>query len=94
MIMLPQFIRHGLASLRTRLHPLMPSRVDDVPDRPSGNVVYLVGDAEQPWLAVLQCPCRCGALIQLSLLQRDKPRWRLDSAATEPVSLYPSIWRL
>ena len=67
--------------------------VDDVPDNLDPDRVYLVGDASLPWSATLLCPCGCGAIIQLSLVEHDTPSWRAKRHFWGSVSLYPSIWR-
>ena len=67
--------------------------VDDFPVELEPNRVYLVGGPVLPWSAALQCPCGCGAAIQLSLVRHDTPSWRPRRHFWGSVSLYPSIWR-
>lgn len=67
--------------------------VEDLPDVLEPERVYLVGDRSVPWSAALLCPCQCGAVIQLSLIPTDRPRWSVSRHFTGSVSLYPSIWR-
>jgi hypothetical protein len=67
-------------------------RVPELPDNPRPFVIYAIGDPDA-WLAALICPCGCGHLIQLSLLQADSPHWSLQSDRDGEVSISPSGWR-
>lgn len=86
-------LREFYASIATAIRPLTAKAVDDVPDQLDPQYVYLVGDDGAPWSVAMLCPCKCGAVIQLSLLERDRPRWRVDVLENDTVSLYPSVWR-
>ena len=67
--------------------------VNEFPDTLEPKCVYLVGEGSVPWFAALLCPCGCGALIRLSLLKDDRPRWRARRHFAGTVTLEPSIWR-
>lgn len=67
--------------------------VAEIPDRLNERRIYLIGDDSEPWSAALLCPCRCGAVIQLSLLSSDSPTWRLSIDDVGLPTLSPSIWR-
>ena len=67
--------------------------VEEFPDTLEPECVYLVGEGSVPWFATLLCPCGCGALIRLSLLKDDRPRWRARRHFAGTVTLEPSIWR-
>ena len=67
--------------------------VKDLPDILDPKCIYLVGSASVPWFAALLCPCRCGGVIRLSLLNNDHPRWRARRHFTGTVTLEPSVWR-
>lgn len=66
--------------------------VEEAPDDIKSCRLYAVG-GEIPWLAVMGCPCGCGAEIHLSLLDTDSPHWTLKWNRTKKPSLYPSVWR-
>jgi hypothetical protein len=57
-----------------------------------GAFIYLVvRDGVTRW-AVIECPCRCGARIQINLMRSRRPFWALlesDGKAT----FRPSLWR-
>jgi hypothetical protein len=92
---MPALARLGewLTSALTILRPLKARVVVDQPDVVEAGYVYLVGDDGAPWSAAFLCPCRCGAIIQLSLIANDRPHWRAAIHANGAVTLQPSIWR-
>jgi hypothetical protein len=57
-------------------------------------IVYVLGDAGWPWCAMFLCPCGCRDVICLSLVQEDRPRWRVRAHANWRASVYPSVWRV
>lgn len=63
---------------------------DEVPDDIPRNGAVLVGSVEHPkWLA-LDCPCRSGHRIMVSLDSGHWPHWTLVGASTT-LTLWPSI---
>jgi Family of unknown function (DUF6527) len=66
--------------------------VEELPEKLRRQRLYLIGEST-PWAAALLCPCGCGEVIHLSLLQYDFPSWclQLDSAGIPTLS--PSVWR-
>jgi hypothetical protein len=85
-----------IASLfgRTRPPPLYRvERVEDLPDAPKANLLYIAGEGEHIWAAALLCPCGCGEPIQLNLLKAASPRWTVHQDAAGIPSLRPSVWR-
>src|SRR5258708_27803125 len=69
------------------------TRVAESPEAVVPKVVYLVGESNNPWLAIFVCPCGCEEVISLSLIRNDRPRWRAMLHIDGTVSLSPSIWR-
>ena len=67
--------------------------VEDVPDALKPERIYLVGEDSLPWCAALLCPCGCGETIQLSLVTKDRPSWRVKRHLSGSVTVHPSIWR-
>jgi hypothetical protein len=67
-------------------------QVAEVPDNPRPFEVYAIGDPHI-WQAALLCPCGCGHLIQLSLLNSDSPRWDLKVDRDGKATISPSISR-
>jgi len=66
--------------------------IEDSPDELEPQCVYLVGEDGQYWSAAFLCPCGCKAVIQLSLIPDDKPRWRATLKGKK-LTLHPSVWR-
>lgn len=66
--------------------------VSDMPDHISPHTVYIVGENNFYWMAVLLCPCGCGDLIHLNLLKDAHPRWKFK-IFKGLISISPSVWR-
>lgn len=47
--------------------------VSDLPVNVEKGHLYLIGEDGEHWFAALICPCGCSELIQISLLQNEKP---------------------
>lgn len=67
--------------------------LDELPNSYADNLVYVVGEGKNLWIAAFLCPCGCGALIQLSLLENDSPHWSLSIIDNRP-TISPSINRI
>ncbi len=84
----------GLFRRKPEQPPLRAERVDDVPDSAAPATVYLVGEGEHLWAAVMLCPCGCGETIQLNLLAGTRPRWQATLHDDGTATLWPSVWRV
>jgi hypothetical protein len=73
---------------------LRAERADDIPDQVAPGTVYVVGEGEHHWAAVMLCPCGCGETIQLNLLPDARPRWRVTLHEDGTATLWPSVWRV
>jgi len=69
-------------------------RVDDEPSEILPGIVYVVGEPGWPWFAILRCPCECSAVIRLSLVPNDRPRWSVRVHSEWAASIYPSVARV
>lgn len=67
--------------------------VDELPDVALDDMVYLVGEGPERWIAGLRCPCGCGEFLQMSLMRGGRPRWSCRTHWSGLVTLHPSIWR-
>jgi uncharacterized protein DUF6527 len=65
---------------------------EELPERLRPHILYAIGEGT-PWLAALICPCGCGDVIHLSLLERDSPRWSLREESDGTMTISPSVWR-
>lgn len=68
-------------------------QIDDDPEAPRPQTVYLVGDPGRPWKAMLVCPCGCGAVIELNLSPPGQPMWRVHVDPKGRATVHPSVWR-
>lgn len=65
----------------------------DVPDAAAAGVLHLIEDDKgQHWLAVMGCPCGCGATIQLPMTPPARPCWQFRGTIQKP-TLWPSVRR-
>jgi hypothetical protein len=67
--------------------------VDDIPILLKPKKIYIIGQTENTWLIIMECPCGCKSNIQLNLLEEFRPCWRFKIDKNKMISIYPSIWR-
>jgi hypothetical protein len=70
-----------------------------VEDRPEAgemvdSILYVVGNHDAPFCAAMFCPCGCAEPLYLSLVENDRPRWRVKVYAHGTPTVVPSIWRI
>lgn len=68
------------------------TRTAEVPATLRRGVLALVGEDQEPWAAVLICPCGCDARTELLLAPGAETFWRL-SQGRAGTTLTPSVWR-
>lgn len=85
--------RRVAALIRRAPAPYALRQTADVPDAPAPRTLYIVGERDNAWFAVLCCPCGCGALVQLPLVHNCTPQWRFSLHWTGTFSLEPSVRR-
>lgn len=68
-------------------------RVTDLPEELRPKTVYVVAEGGHDWFAAMVCPCGCGAILHLNLVEGMRPRWRVREHWDGTVTLYPSVWR-
>ncbi|WP_414899158.1 DUF6527 family protein [Ralstonia solanacearum] len=84
---------HALAGLDRLLGRYTVVFVDDLPNAFQVRRLYAVGEGGQYWLAALCCPCGCRDVIQLPMIEGQRPRWALTQKGTRLPSLSPSVDR-
>lgn len=58
------------------------------------NCIYLVGEKGDEWQASFLCPCDCGVIIKLNILQHpERPTWTVWMDSNSQVNITPSVWR-
>lgn len=68
-------------------------RVEEFPDKLDRAKVYLAGEGDNLWAAAMICPCGCGDVIKLNLLQQARPCWSVQEHPDGTLTLAPSVWR-
>jgi hypothetical protein len=90
-----KWIWHSLSKWVTKKRKPAVHRAEyivELPDKLKSRRLYVIGDPH-PWAAAMLCPCGCGSVIQLSLLETDSPRWRLSVDRKGIPTLAPSVRR-
>lgn len=67
--------------------------VEELPDSLKRNCVYLVGENDFFWFVAMTCPCECGEVLYMNLLEERRPRWSFTANADGTITLIPSISR-
>ncbi len=82
-----------LTWLQLRSKPYIIKHVDDVPELLDDNILYIVGESQNYWCAIMLCPCGCRETITLNTLPQVRPRWSFEKGFFNKASLSPSVWR-
>ena len=73
--------------------PYSSVKVEELPDRLAKKTLYIAGEGPHLWSVAMICPCGCGEVLQMSLLQDARPRWTVSVDSKGVPSLSPSVWR-
>jgi len=73
--------------------PYRSVKVEELPDRLAKKTLYIAGEGPHLWFVAMICPCGCGEVLQMSLLQDARPRWTVSVDSKGVPSLSPSVWR-
>jgi len=66
---------------------------DSLPASLTGRGVVVACEEGELWSAGLRCPCGCGDVLELALIEEAQPRWSLQVDRRGRPSLSPSVWR-
>ena len=66
---------------------------DTLPKPIPGNRMIQMVEAGRNWSVGFLCPCGCGDVIELLLLQTVQPHWVLSRDRLDRPSLHPSVWK-
>jgi len=88
-----KWLAEWLRQNRSRGPRYTTQKVNSPPSVLKPNIIYLIGDDECDWAAVLRCPCGCGELIHLSLVLDTSPSWRVQIGRKGLATLSPSVYR-
>lgn len=67
--------------------------VEALPDHCNPHTVYIVRNNGYSWQLNLKCPCGCGTLLYINLLEERKPCWRYTINAKKQITILPSLHR-
>jgi len=68
--------------------------VQDMPPTTlKSKTLYIVEDDGYVESASMVCPCGCGKVLHMNLLQDERPCWRVEVHRDGSSSLHPSVWR-
>lgn len=66
--------------------------VEDLPENPEKDAVYVIGGREYPYYAAIVCPRKnCENIVHLEISTEFKKRWKLHEHRDGSTSLSPSI---
>jgi hypothetical protein len=65
---------------------------DTLPARLPRRNLVLMRDDDDDWSVGLQCPCGCGARLEMMVLKGVRPRWDVTTDNRGRPTLYPSVW--
>jgi hypothetical protein len=68
--------------------------IDEVPNLPNRNIIYLVTHLDHCWQIVMVCPCGCGQLLYMNAMPEYRPCWKYNIDKKGRISLSPSIHRI
>lgn len=66
---------------------------EELPEEIETDTIYISGDNKHIWYAAMQCPCGCGEIIDLNLIQNQHPCWKIKWNLLGSITIAPSIWR-
>lgn len=66
---------------------------DELPSPMPSRDVVLTEDDGEAWSVGMLCPCRCGATIEMLVVEGAKPRWDIGVDSKGRPTLHPSVWR-
>lgn len=88
-----RFFQEILNWLLGRPRPLRTKYSDEIPDALKAKTVYIIGEGNYRWYAVMLCPGGCGTVLHMNLMPDSRPRWSLTEHGDGTISLHPSVWR-
>ena len=81
-----------LFNLWAQFHPYHTEWVEDLPENPAKNTVYIVGGREYPFYAAIVCPRQaCRQVVHLDVSPDVRKKWRITEHPNGLISLFPSV---
>lgn len=66
---------------------------DELPDHIEDGLIYISENGKHEIYLGIQCPCKCGDIIDLNLVSDRRPCWIINWRLFGTISVQPSIWR-
>ena len=66
---------------------------ENIPETLEQKVIYIVEEDGYREQAAMTCPCKCGSILHMNLLEDERPCWTVTIHADTTTSLHPSVWR-
>ena len=82
----------GILNLFERFRRYETQWVEDLPNNPERNTVYIIGGRKHPFHAAVVCRRKkCGEVIHLDISPESERRWEVTEHKNKTISLSPSI---
>jgi hypothetical protein len=65
----------------------------ELPRHLRSKAIYVVQEDGYLEQATMVCPCGCGSVLHMNLLEDERPCWRVTQHPDGTATLFPSVWR-
>ncbi len=67
--------------------------IEDLPNDPKRNNIYIIGGRKHPFYAAIVCPRKkCKEIIHLDVASDAKKKWKIIEHSNKTISISPSIY--
>jgi hypothetical protein len=67
---------------------------EELPDSINKKIIYLLGNKQNTWCLVFECPCGCKNTIHLNTLKETRPYWKYEIKKRLAITISPSVNRI
>lgn len=64
---------------------------DSLPNKMPICSIVIAIEEDEVWCVGLKCPCGCGYIVELPIINEANPRWDFQINPKNKISLYPSV---
>lgn len=65
---------------------------DSLPNKMPMRSIVVAFEENEFWCVGMKCPCGCGRIIELPIIDEASPRWDIEINSKNQVSLHPSVF--
>ena len=65
---------------------------DSLPKKMPIRTIVVAIESDETWCVGLKCPCGCGYIIELPIIEEAKPRWDISLNSKGKITLHPSVF--